>query len=361
MIRILSVFVLAVFGVLSTGAANAADALPEQPPQQPPQLAATAPTQYIVVPGDTLWDISARFLQEPWRWPEIWRMNSDRIKNPHHLHPGDVIIVDRDASGNPFLRLDESRRSPQIRVESLTDVIPPIPPNVIEPFIASPLFVEDNTLQSAARIVATQEDRVFLGKGDTAYVEGADPAQKRWDIFRNGQPIYDPETPDARRILGYEAFHVGTATQVTPPDAQETTSDSPAIFRIDSAKQEVGYGDRLMPAIRPELTDYIPHAPEHDVEGRVVSVYGSVGTGGRLSIVLLNRGGADGLEIGHVLALERKRTVLQRDEGDRPHNVVIPPVRIGLVFVFRIFDNASYALAVQADGSIEINDFIRTP
>jgi hypothetical protein len=268
-----------------------------------------------------------------------------------------VIVVDRDASGNPFLRLDsrrlDSRRSPQIYAEPLTEAIPPIPPNVIDPFIAAPLFVEQNTLRSAPRIVATQEDRVFLGRGDTAYVEGADAAQKQWEIFRNGRAVYDPERPGARRIIGYEAFHLGTATQETP--------GKPAIFRIDSAKQEIGAGDRLVPAIRPELLDYIPHAPEHDVDGRIASVYGGVGTGGHLSIVLLNRGSADGMEIGHVLALERNRTVVQRDENDRQYSVTIPPVRYGLVFVFRIFESAAYALAVQANGTIETNDFVRTP
>jgi hypothetical protein len=345
MIRILSMFVLAAFGVLSATSANAADTSPA--------LAPAAPNQYTVVPGDTLWNISAKFLQEPWRWPEIWRMNRDRIKNPDRIYPGDVIVVDRDASGRPFLRL-ESRRSPRVYTETLIEAVPPIPPNVIDPFIATPLFVEQNTLQSAPRIVATQENRVFLGKGDTAYVDGADAAQKQWEIFRNGRPVYDPETPNERRIIGFEAFHLGTATQEVPGE--------PATFRIDSAKQEIGAGDRLIPAVRPELLDYVPHAPEHDVEGRVVSVYGGIGSaGGRLSIVLLNRGGADGLEIGHVLALERNRTVVRRDENDRQHSIAIPSVRFGLVFVFRVFENAAYALAVQSDGIIEVNDFIRTP
>ena len=342
MIRILSAFVLAVFGTLSAGLASAADPAP--------RLADTAPNQYVVLPGDTLWDISARFLKEPWRWPEIWRMNRAQIRNPHRIYPGDVIVLDRDAAGKPFLRL-EAKLRPQIHAETLTQAVPSIPPNVIDPFIATPLFVEQNTLQSAPRIVATQQDRVFLGKGDTAYVEGAPSAQSQWHVFRNGQPLYDPENP--KLILGYEAFHLGSATQVQP--------GNPAVFQIDTAKQEIGYGDRLVPAARPELVDYVPHAPDQRIEGRVVSVYGGVGSGGKLSIVALNRGKADGVEVGHVLALERNRTVVQRDEEDRQQSVVIPALRFGLVFVFRLFEHVSYALAVQSDGTIEVNDFIRTP
>ncbi|MDR2788520.1 MAG: LysM peptidoglycan-binding domain-containing protein [Candidatus Accumulibacter sp.] len=344
MIRIFFSFVLGVFGLLSAGSASAADSSPE--------LAGTAPDRYVVVRGDTLWDISARFLKEPWRWPEIWRMNKARIERPDRIHPGDVIILDRDAGGKAYLRLD-SRQRPKIYEESLDEVIPPIPPNVIEPFIATPLFVERNTLQSAPRIVATQEDRVFLGKGDTAYVEGADPAQKEWQVFRNGKPLYDPEDP--QRILGYESFHLGSATQTKPGD--------PATFEITQAKQEIGYGDRLTPTTRPELLDYVPHAPEQDIDGRVVSIYGGVGSGGggRLSIVTINRGSEDGLEIGHILAVERNRIITQRDENDLSESVAIPSERFGLIFVFRTFERLSYALVVQSDRLLLVNDFVRTP
>ncbi|MDR0440265.1 MAG: LysM peptidoglycan-binding domain-containing protein [Candidatus Accumulibacter sp.] len=366
MIRIVFVFALAVFGTFSTGATVAADTAPRLA-DTAPQLADAAPDRYVVVRGDTLWDISARFLKEPWRWPEIWRMNQAQIRNPHRIYPGDEIVLDRDADGKAFLRLDpkgrararsskeslQTRESPKIYEELLSEVIPPIPPNVIEPFIATPLFIEQNTLQSAPRVVATQEDRVFLGKGDKAYVEGADPAQKEWQVFRNGAPLHDPE--DSGRILGYEAFHLGAATQMKP--------GSPAVFEITEAKQEMGYGDRLVPATRPELTDYIPHAPLHDIDGRVVSIYGGVGSGGggRLSIVTINRGSSNGLEIGHILAVERNRAITQRNEEGETENVIIPAERFGLIFVFRIFEHLSYALVVQSDRLLLINDFVRTP
>ena len=318
--------------------------------EEPLKLASSAPDRYVVVRGDTLWDISAKFLSQPWHWPEIWRMNKGQIKNPHRIYPGDVIVLGRDASGSPLLRL-ESKVRPQVYSEQLTQAIPPIPPNVIEPFISAPLVIEEGGIDAAAKIVATQEDRVFLGKGDTAYVANADPNQKNWAVFRRGEPLYDPENP--QRILGYEAFHLGSATQVRPGD--------PAIFEIVTAKQEIGSNDRLIPAVRPQLIDYVPHKPTSDISGRVVSVYGGVGTGGRLSIVSLNRGLADGIEIGHVLALEKNRTVAQRDENDQKTSVVIPAVRYGLAFVFRTFDQISYALVVQSDGTVEVNDFISTP
>jgi hypothetical protein len=377
--RLFPALLLAVFGTLSPGSSNAAEPAALK-------LADQAPHQYVVARGDTLWDISARFLSEPWRWPEIWRMNQAGIKNPHRIYPGDVIFLARDAKGDPYLRLErrDSRMSPQVQEEMLSQAIPPIPPNVIEPFIATPLFVEENTLQSAPRIVATQENRVFLGQGDTAYVQGADPEQKDWQVFRNGRPLYDPENP--RRLLGYEAFHLGSVTQLEPDDPVTQTESDVAEFEVTEAKQEMGYGDRLVPAVRPELVDYVPHAPDQSIEGRVVSIYdggtgsaggrlsvvaqaacrrmasGCIGSGGgRLSVVAINRGSDDGIEIGHVLALERNRVVERRDEYDRQERIVIPPKRFGLIFVFRTFGHLSYALAVQADGLIEPNDLVRTP
>jgi hypothetical protein len=339
MIRIISALILLVAITLSSAA------------EQPLQLAESATDRHIVVPGDTLWGISAKFLKEPWRWPEIWRMNREQIRNPNRIFPGDVIALDRDADGKPFLRVQSAKLQPQIYSEQMTQAIPPIPPNVIEPFISSPLVVEVNGLDSAPRIVATQQDRVFLGNGDLAYVDNADPSKQQWQIYRNGKPMLDPEDP--KLILGYEAFYLGTASQIKP--------GHPATFMVLTAKQEISRGDRLVPSVRPPLVDYVPHKPDSLINGRIISVYGGVGAAGRGSIVSLNRGIKDGLEIGHVLALERNRTVVERDETDKKVNVQIPPERIGLIFVFRTFDRISYALVVQSEGTTEVNDFVRTP
>ena len=339
MIRIISALILA-------GAATLCSAA-----EQPLQLADSAPERHIVVPGDTLWGLSAQFLKEPWRWPEIWRMNREQIKNPNRIFPGDVIVLDRDASGNPLLRMQDAKLRPQVYSSTESQAIPSIAPNVIEPFVSAPLIVEVNALNSAARIIATQQDRYFLGNGDVAYVENADPATQQWQIYRNGKPLYDPADPKV--VLGYEAFYWGTATQTRP--------GNPATFQILSAKQEIARGDRLVPAVRPPLIDYVPHRPEGKIDGRIIEVYGGVGVGGRGSIVSVSRGSGDGVEIGHVLALERNRVVVQRDEADRKMNVQIPPERIGLVFVFRTFERISYALIVQSEGTVEVNDFVRTP
>jgi hypothetical protein len=338
MIRIISALILALAATFCSAA------------EQPLQLADNAPERHIVVPGDTLWGIAGKFLKEPWRWPEVWRMNREEIKNPHRIFPGDVIVLDRDADGNPRLSRQAAKLQPQIYSEQLTQAIPSISPNVINPFLSAPLIVEAEGLDNAARIVATQQDRVFLANGDLAYVSNADPAQEKWQIYRKGRAMPDPDT---KEILGYEAYYLGTARQTEPGD--------PATFEIITMKEEIGRGDRLLPAVPPQLFNYVPHRPEDGINGRIISVYGGVNEAGKFSIVSLNQGTRDGIEIGHILALQRNRTIVQRDENGKKESVKVPEERYGLVFVFRTFERISYALVMQSNGSAVVNDHVRTP
>ena len=344
--RIISALLLA----LAASFAQAADPTPIQ-------IADNAPERHIVVPGDTLWGISAKFLKEPWRWPEIWRLNSEQIKNPHRIYPGDVIVLDRDANGNPLLRLankGSGKLEPKIYSEQVQQTIPSIPPNVIEPFVSEPLIVDDISVNNGARIVAMQEERVFLGPGDKAFVAGASdrPNQELWQIYRPGKPLLDPE--DNKSVLGYEAFYLGTATQQQPGE--------PGVFEIRTFKQEVGRGDRLLPAFPPKLVNYAPHKPDTNIEARVVSVYGGVGTAGRGSIITLSRGISAGVEVGHVLAIYRNRSdTFRNPETDQKETVDLPPERYGLIFVFRTFERVSYALVVNSNGSVNLNDLLRNP
>ncbi|HRF31124.1 MAG TPA: LysM peptidoglycan-binding domain-containing protein [Azonexus sp.] len=343
MVRIISALILAVTAVC----ASAADPL---------QLVDNPPDRHIVVKGDTLWDISGKFLKQPWRWPEIWQMNRDQIKNPHLIYPGDVVLLDM-SSGSPRLRLGKKvgagtgKLQPTVYSKPIQQVVPSIPPNAIEPFISQPLVIEDGELNTGVKIVAMQEDRMLVGTGDSFYASGIpDAAVEKWHVFRKGKPLKDPATG---KILAYEAFFLGNARLVKPGE--------PALLRVSLAKEEIARGDRLIPAPEPEIISYVPHRPEQDVSARVLGIYGGLREGGANSVVALNVGKNDGMEIGHVVALYRKRVSLDVDDSGRRTSTPVPDERYGLAFVFRVFNGVSYALVVESSKAVIVGDTARNP
>ncbi len=344
MVRIISALILAVTAVCASAA-------------EPLTLVDNPPDRHIVVPGDTLWGISGKFLKQPWRWPEIWQMNKAEVKNPHRIYPGDIIILDM-STGTPRLKIGKAvgkpfneKTQPKVYSDAIQQIIPSIPSNVIEPFISQPLIIEPGEAESPIRIVATQEDRVFLGNGDVAFVTGVpDASVEKWNVFRAGKPLKDP---DSGEVIAHEAFFLGNARLVQPGE--------PAVMRITQAKQEIGRNDRLLPAPLPEIIAYVPHRPEQDVSAKIMSIYGGVSEAGAGSVISLNRGKNDGLETGHVLALFRKRVASGLNENGRRVTTEIPEERYALVFVFRVFERVAYALIVESSKAVLIGDAARNP
>jgi hypothetical protein len=322
---------------------------------KPLELVPDAPDRHIVVRGDTLWGISAKFLQDPYRWPEIWRLNPEEIRNPHRIYPGQIVVLDRSGA-DPRLKLGKVFKvEPRVYSDAESDEIPAIPQQVIEPFLTQPLVVEAGALAALPRVVATQESRVNVGAGGTIYVNGIEkPAAKLWQVFRPGAVLKDP---DSGEVLGHEAFYLGSARVV-----KEGADGEPATMEVLSAKEEIGRGDSLMPAAKPEIMSYVPHAPTALVKGRILSIYGGVGEAGRFSIVTISRGKADGLEQGHVLAIYRTgATVTNRFEDSKPQSVKLPDERFGLMFVFRAFERVSYALIMESSRPVQPGDTVQTP
>ena len=323
------------------------------------KLQDNAPDRYIVEKGDTLWGIAGKFLKEPWRWPEIWRLNQDQIRNPHRIYPGDVIVLDRSKSPAELAISDETiKLAPHVRVEPLPEqAIPSIPPKFIEPFLSQPLVIEEGGLQQAPRIVASQEGTVYLGAGNVAYVSGiGESKEANWQIFRQGRPLLDPDT---NRTLGFEAIFLGSARVLSVGE--------PATMRIVSSTQEISQGDRLVPAGPAVMNQYAPHPPKSFVSGRIIAVFGGLlnSEGGKNSIVSINKGSRDGLEMGHVLAIIRTGATIPDPQSTKSRDyapqIRLPDERYGLAFVFRVFSGVSYALIMDSSRSVAPGDFVRTP
>ena len=351
------------------------------------ELAPNAPDSYTVKRGDTLWAISRLFLKSPWRWPELWGMNMADIKNPHLIYPGQTLFLDK-STGRARLTsrrggaesLETVKLSPRTRISNLPDAsIPTLQNNLIEPFLTEPIIVEESTLEAAPRFVATQEGRVLLSEGDRAYARSADGAAlsiaagkpRDFRVFRNATALKDPGTGE---ILGYEAQYVGRATLIRGESvatvrgvaikAGETapTEIIPATLDIVRTKEEIRTGDRLLPEPPLELLTYTPRAPENTVEARIVSVYGSaVANVAQNQVVVINRGTKDGMERGHVLAIQTNGERLVDKTGTSFQDIKLPDERNGLLMVFRPFERVSYALVLTATQAVRVGDWLINP
>ncbi len=324
-----------------------------------------APDQHLVVRGDTLWDISGKFLQHPWCWPQVWGLNRDQIRNPHWIYPGQIVYFDRVAgrlrlgipaggSNNNTAQSQDMRLVPQLRMEGLgKQAIPAIPSGIIEPFLAQPLIVEEDELKDTPRIMATQEGRVYLAKDDRAYVRGDLKGGTSFQAFRPSRPLKDPATG---KVIGYEATYLGTLKLQRKAQADNEAHS----FTVVTAKEEMGIGDRLLPVPPTPILNYMPHPPEQLIEARVVSVYGGVTQAGQNQVVAINRGKSDGLDIGAVLQLYRFGQIVA-DRTDGKKDVKLPDERYGSLFVFRVFNHISYGLIMQVTDTVQVGDVAKSP
>ena len=333
------------------------------------ELAPNAPDSHTVKRGDTLWDISKLFLKSPWRWPELWGMNLDQIRNPHLIYPGQVLVLEK-SGGRARLRLAQGgpdgtvKLSPRVRSEALGDGgVPAVPMHLIGPFLNEGVVFSANELERAPRVVAAPEGRVMMGRGDKAYVLGDLGGLRDWRVFRQATPLRDPTT---KEILGYEARFLGSA-EYTREGGSTATADGksslavPATFELLSVKEEVGIGDRLAPVPQRDFSNFAPHAPAKPISGQIISVYGESLIAGQNQVVSINRGAADGVERGHVLAVLRDGPLVTDRTTERPTQIKLPDERHGLLFVFRVFDRVSYGLVLQVQQPVSAGDRFTQP
>ncbi|HVZ47109.1 MAG TPA: LysM domain-containing protein [Ramlibacter sp.] len=356
------------------------------------ELAPNAPDSYTVKRGDTLWGISGVFLKSPWRWPELWGMNMEEVHNPHLIYPGQQLYLEKigdrarlrmgtAAAGvveAPAPAGETIRVSPRVRYEALADTsIPTLAPHLIEPFLSEPLVVGEGDLDQAPRLVATQDTRVLITRGDRAYARGvtgkplkeSDPRRiDSFRVFRNAVALRDPVT---QRVLGYEAKYLGEAELVRGESVEPVQTSGggtqqmvvPATIDITAAREEMRVGDRLLPEPPRQLTRYVPHAPAQRLQGSIVSVYGdAVAVAGQNQVVAINKGLADGIEVGHVLAILKDGAVIEDRSQDGQHATIkIPDERNGLLMVFRPFEHVSYALILEIGDTVKVGDRVVNP
>ena len=329
-----------------------------QPMVDTTHLRGDAPGEYIVKKGDTLWDISARFLADPWYWPELWHANPN-IRNPHLIYPGDVISL-YYVNGQPRLGINRTpsgsaRLKPRVRTTTLDGDNSGIPINALRPFLIRPQIIAEEQLKAAPHILGSSEHRLIYGAGDRVYVRNLhdNAVGKRYSVFRPGEVLRDPVTHEK---LGYQALYAG--------DATVEASGQPTTVTLHKTVREVLRGDRLLPLDSGATgMHFWPHAPTQPVDGRVVGLFDVIDQAAQYQPVALNVGKRNGVEPGHVFVIEQQGVVV-RDlyhGKDQSTEVELPTETTGLAMVFRTFDKISYALIMKSTRPVRIGDLVRRP
>jgi hypothetical protein len=333
-----------------------------------------APDRYVVVKGDTLWDISNKFFKDPWKWPQIWGLNKETIKDPHWIYPGNLIVLDPATKTLHFGEVPKASQTPAGDIALVPDIASPageadstiqklspkvrvvngehsaissIPASIIGVFLSKPLVIENEAIDGAPTLIGSIEQRTLLSFGDTAFATGMpDNKGPLWQLYRPGKALIDPDTDET---LGYEAIYLG--------DASIQKHDAVTTLKITKSVLDIQKGDNFIQSSAGSNNNYIPRSPSIKIRAKIISIYGGVDQGGQNSVITLNKGRRDGLENGHVLALY-KESEISKFKGD---SYTLPSLRYGLVFVFRTFDKVSYALVMQVQRTVQLLDSVETP
>ena len=353
---------------------------PEVAPEPAPEVESSVvtpdyPERYVVVKGDTLWDISKKFLNDPWLWPSVWHINPS-IRNPHLIYPGDIIVM-YIIDGKPYITLDGQagmrpsgtsaeklpreikpglkvvKLSPSTRVSGIHKAISTIPMNAIRPFLDRPRVVTEDQLDDAPYIVSSYEEHLISGTGNKVYAMNVETPLAAYNIVRPGKEYVDPESGD---VLGYEAIYLADARLL------KVDEDKPATLIVTKALREVLNNDVLIPyEQRDQMFQFTPRSPQEEVKGQIMSVFNGVSQIGQHMVVVLNRGEEHGLAPGHVLAVMQKGATVHDSQRFLFTSVELPDERAGIMMVFKTYKNLSYALIMEANRAMHVNDRFENP
>jgi LysM repeat protein len=319
-----------------------------------------APMNYTVKRGDTLWDIAAVFLKDPWFWPEIWQINP-QVQNPHLIYPGDVLSLAYGANGDAHVSVSQysgARLAPRLRSEGLDGPIDEIPFAAISAFLSKPSVLTKEQALAAPHIIAFRDEHMVGGTGHEIYAEGLNaPLNQRFVVMHVGDPIRDINSRD---IVGYQAAYVATAVVNNPGEVSKAI--------LTEGAREALVGDRLISLEGETPLNFQPHAPTSNIDGQIIAVADGAEQIGQYQVVILNRGSNHGLAPGSVLAIDQLGAVVEdkfakAPWGTKPRGkkVRLPYERAGTLIVFKVFDRISYGLVIGARGPMQVADRVYNP
>jgi hypothetical protein len=333
-------------------------------------LAKNHPDVYYVKDGDTLWGIASKFLQDPWQWPAIWQENQ-QIPNPHLIYPGDKlrltyvngqprITLERGAQGQQAEAMKNSnypivKLSPEMKSQPLAAAIPSVSLDSVQTYLMNGQVVDSDEIQGAPYLLASQAGTEIWGEGDVVYVrdpkhQWKNDSSSNYGVYRVGERYVDPET---KEVLGYEALLIGHL-QLLKVEGDVAT------MKVTDSRQGLRAGDRIFGTVRHEqLATFFPKAPDENIKGRIIRLFGAVRSVARNDVVVINKGAREGLKEGNLLELEKPGDVVEDEQMNQ--YVKLPNQRVGTLLLFHVFDRVSYGLIMKSLQPISMDDLAVTP
>lgn len=341
------------------------------------QIRKDAPKEYVVEKGDTLWDISAIYLDQPWLWPELWRLNP-QIDNPHLIYPGDKLSLVYDSQGRPMLVINQKfkRLSPGVRkTMKKGDAIPTLPLEVIRPFLTYEQALDKEDIDARPVVLGANHSVKNMKTDHIIYVKGNLERSQYYGIYRQGDSYIDPDTDE---VLGHEAILVGTGRAFRTGDE---ASAVPASVRVKNVKREVRQGDFLMPALEGQTLPafFMMQRPDSAISGAIIDTTSKLREFSTMDVVVINRGEVNSLKPGHILDIRRASptVVVGKDgpkykdsasryeramsifgDGEDSREWEMPKEKVGELMVFKVYDQVSYAIVTKTLEPVRVGDTI---
>ena len=322
-------------------------------PSLPPlQLKAGYPERYTVQLGDTIWTIAALYLDNPWRWRELWpQAPADKDSE---LYPGDTIVV-AFVQDRPVLQLLEGQRgtiklSPQVRVEYINQKVPPITRDAIQAFVDDSVVVSEADWKGSPYVVGSADGRNTMQSGTVIFARGSEFDHTQYRVYRPEGELRDP---DSNAFLGFSLIYVG--------DAILDEEGDPARLELISSRQPVRAGDRLLPArdFEKSVFSFDPIAAPPDSNGQIIKIPDGALGAPRFATVIVNLGDLDGMKPGSVLEVLTAGSVAK--DPLTGEIVELPGERAGLVVLYSVFDRVSYGMVTHAQRPIRVANPVREP
>ena len=324
--------------------------------QAQPSLALNpeAPLTCLVKPEDTLWDIAALYLRDPWRWQALWT-ESPKVENPRLIFPGDVLrLFFKDGSPKLTEKAQaDIQLNPELRASPFELAIPMIPREQIAPFLRNHSVVKPEVLEASAYVVSGDSGRLMSGVGDTIFTMGSSPEELDYRLIRPVTPLHDPLTGEH---LGTFVLGVGEARQRRSHGDNELTP-----MTVTHMRREIRAGDRLQPfgETGPEVS-FLPQAPQGNIEkGFLIAVADGLTQIGPMDIVVINLGEREALRVGDVLAIHQTGPLVE--EPLAGGLVRLPDIRAGVLLVFAVYERASVGLVLEAKRAMAVGDKVVDP